>query len=93
MSKKSRLSGRQRNRMRMRRLIIAAFAFLFTGTVVTTIIINMTRSDRSRAKDTEIRVMQLMEEEEYVTGFSVDAPVLRPEDRPTGEKIFYKKIH
>jgi hypothetical protein len=76
----------------MRRLLLAAIAFLFTGTVVTTIIINMTRSDRSRAKDTEIRVMQLMKDEEYVTGFSIDAPVLRPEDRPTGDKIFYQKI-
>ncbi|MFM2135809.1 MAG: hypothetical protein RL021_1209 [Bacteroidota bacterium] len=72
--------------------LVIAFSLLFVATVVTTVTILTTRSDRSKAKDTEIRVLQLMQEETYVTDFSIDEPVIRAEDRPEAGKIFYMKI-
>lgn len=79
-------------RLRRRMALVIVFSLLFVATVVTTVTLFTIRTDRSKAKDTEIRVLQLMQEETYVTGFSIDEPVFRAEDRPETGKIFYQKI-
>lgn len=89
---KNKNKGRQRQRTRQRFVWLVIGSILVSASIVTTIVIHSLRIERSRAHEQRDKTMRLVEDEGYITDFSIDAPVVRPENENDEKVIGYKKI-
>lgn len=85
---------RQRQRQRMQRRMILLFlgSFVVIATIVTTLVINTTRVEQSRAKSDKHENHFVVEDQVYTNTFTLSAPIMSKHIAPQEGTLLVRRM-